>query len=89
MVYWSVQEDEDDSNGMRQVAQDGVGEALGAVELERGRGNDDGKAGDEEQAAAGLVDHLVEALLLVSRAAAQEAEAWPMPTSCIASHSLG
>lgn len=75
----SAQEDEQDGDGVGQVAQDGVGALLGAVEAQRGGGDDDRHAGNEQQAAAGLVDHLVEALLPVARPAAQEAEAWRTP----------
>ena len=69
------QEYKEDGNGVGEVVQRLVGDALRPIEGQRGGWNHDGHARDEEQAAACLVDHQIEALLFVFGAAAQEAEA--------------
>lgn len=70
-----AQENEEDGDGVGEVAQGVIGDALRTEEGERGGGDDYCHAGDEEQAAARLVHHHVEALLLVLGSPAQEAEA--------------
>lgn len=60
---------------MGEVAENTVCDTLLAEEGEGRCGNHNGHRCNEEQAAAGLVDHQVEALLLVARPSTQEAEA--------------
>ena len=60
---------------MRQAQLGLLGDNVRAVELVCGGGDAQRDAGEKEEAAAGLVDHQAEALLLEARPTAEEAAA--------------